>query len=115
MNKIRKGDQVIVLTGRDKGKRGTVVQRVDADHLVVEGVNVAKKHVKPNPLKGTTGGVVDKVMPIHQSNVAIFNASTGKADRVGIKLQDDGNKVRDAGAAHHQDHTEHGCERGGGG
>jgi large subunit ribosomal protein L24 len=94
MNKIRKGDQVIVLTGRDKGKRGTVVQRVDADHLVVEGVNVAKKHVKPNPLKGTTGGVVDKVMPIHQSNVAIFNASTGKADRVGIKLQDDGNKVR---------------------
>ena len=65
MNKIRKGDQVIVLTGRDKGKRGTVVQRVDADHLVVEGVNVAKKHVKPNPLKGTTGGVVDKVMPIH--------------------------------------------------
>ena len=94
MNKIRKGDQVIVLTGRDKGKRGSVVQRVDADHLVVEGVNVAKKHVKPNPLKGTTGGVVDKVMPIHQSNVAIFNASTGKADRVGIKLQDDGNKVR---------------------
>ena len=94
MNKIRKGDQVIVLTGRDKGKRGTVVQRVDADHLVVEGVNVAKKHVKPNPMKGTTGGVVDKVMPIHQSNVAIFNASTGKADRVGIKLQDDGNKVR---------------------
>ena len=94
MNKIRKGDRVIVLTGRDKGKRGTVVQRVDADHLVVEGVNVAKKHVKPNPLKGTTGGVVDKVMPIHQSNVAIFNASTGKADRVGIKLQDDGNKVR---------------------
>jgi large subunit ribosomal protein L24 len=94
MNKIRKGDQVIVLTGRDKGKRGTVVQRVDADRLVVEGVNVAKKHVKPNPLKGTTGGVVDKVMPIHQSNVAIFNASTGKADRVGIKLQDDGNKVR---------------------
>ena len=94
MNKIRKGDQVIVLTGRDKGKRGTVSERVDADHLIVDGVNVAKKHVKPNPLKGTTGGVVDKVMPIHQSNVAIFNASTGKADRVGIKLQDDGNKVR---------------------
>ena len=94
MNKIRKGDPVIVLTGRDKGKRGTVAQRVGADYLVVDGVNVAKKHVKPNPLKGTTGGVVDKTMPIHQSNVAIFNAATGKADRVGIKLQDDGKKVR---------------------
>jgi large subunit ribosomal protein L24 len=94
MNKIRKGDQVIVTTGRDKGKRGTVTQRVDADHIVVEGVNVAKKHVKPNPLKGTTGGVVDKTMPIHQSNVAIFNAATGKGDRVGIKLLADGKKVR---------------------
>ena len=94
MNKIRKGDQVIVLTGRDKGKRGTVSERVDADHLIVDGVNVAKKHVKPNPMKGTTGGVVDKTMPIHQSNVAIFNAKTGKADRVGIKLAEDGKKVR---------------------
>jgi len=94
MNKIRKGDQVIVLTGRDKGKRGTVSERVDADHLIVDGVNVAKKHVKPNPMKGTTGGVVDKTMPIHQSNVAIFNALTGKADRVGIKLAEDGKKVR---------------------
>ena len=94
MNKIRKGDQVIVLTGRDKGKRGTVTQRVDADHLIVEGVNVVKKHVKPNPLKGTTGGIVDKTMPIHQSNVAIFNPATGKADRVGVKLQADGKKVR---------------------
>ncbi len=86
MNKIRKGDQVIVISGRDKGKRGTVSLRVDEDHIVVDGVNVAKKHVKPNPLKGTTGGVVDKVMPIHQSSVAIYNAATGKADRVGIKL-----------------------------
>ena len=86
MNKIRKGDQVIVTTGRDKGKRGTVSLRVDEDHIVVEGVNVAKKHVKPNPMKGTTGGVVDKVMPIHQSNVAIFNPKTGKADRVAIRL-----------------------------
>jgi large subunit ribosomal protein L24 len=94
MNKIRKGDEVIVLTGRDKGKRGTVTARVDADHVLVEGVNVAKKHVKPNPMKGTTGGVVDKLMPIHQSNVAIFNANTGKADRVGIKLLEDGKKVR---------------------
>ncbi|MEB2351414.1 MAG: 50S ribosomal protein L24 [Burkholderiaceae bacterium] len=94
MNKIRKGDHVIVLTGRDKGKRGTVTSRVDAERLVVEGVNVVKKHVKPNPMKGTTGGVVDKTMPIHQSNVAIWNAATGKADRVGIKLQDDGRRVR---------------------
>jgi len=94
MNKIRKGDQVIVLTGRDKGKRGTVTLRVDEDHIVVEGVNVVKKHVKPNPMKGTTGGVIDKTMPIHQSNVAIYNASTGKADRVGIKVLADGKKTR---------------------
>lgn len=94
MNKIRKGDQVIVLTGRDKGKRGTVSLRVDADHVVVDGVNVVKKHVKPNPMKGTTGGVVDKTMPIHQSNVAIFNPATAKADRVGVKIQADGKKVR---------------------
>jgi len=86
MNKIRKGDPVIVLTGRDKGKRGTVKQRVSEDRLLVEGVNVVKKHVKPNPMKGTTGGVVDKTLPIHQSNIAIFNAATGKADRVGFKL-----------------------------
>jgi large subunit ribosomal protein L24 len=94
MNKIRTGDEVIVLTGRDKGKRGAVSQRVDADHIVVDGINVVKKHVKPNPMKGTTGGVVDKTMPIHQSNVAIFNAASGKADRVGIKLTADGKKVR---------------------
>jgi large subunit ribosomal protein L24 len=95
MNKIRKGDQVIVLTGRDKGKRGTVTQRVDDDHILVDGVNVVKKHVKPNPMKGTTGGVVDKTMPIHQSNVAIYNTTTGKADRVGIQLGTDAktNKV----------------------
>jgi large subunit ribosomal protein L24 len=94
MNKIRKGDQVIVLTGRDKGKRGTVTLRVDEDHIVVEGVNVVKKHVKPNPMKGTAGGVIDKTMPIHQSNVAIYNATTGKADRVGIKVLADGKKTR---------------------
>jgi large subunit ribosomal protein L24 len=94
MNKIRKGDQVIVLTGRDKGKRGTVSLRVDADHVVVEGINVVKKHAKPNPMKGTTGGVIDKTMPIHQSNVAIFNAATGKGDRVGVKVLEDGKKVR---------------------
>jgi large subunit ribosomal protein L24 len=94
MNKIRKGDQVIVLTGRDKGKRGTVSLRVDDDHVIVEGINVVKKHVKPNPMKGTTGGVVDKTMPINQSNVAIFNAATGKADRVGVKTLADGKRVR---------------------
>ena len=94
MNKIRKGDQVIVLTGRDKGKRGTVARRVDDDYLVVDGINVVKKHVKPNPMKGTTGGVIDKTMPIHQSNVAIWNAAASKADRVGIKLLDNGDKVR---------------------
>ena len=94
MNKIRKGDEVIILTGRDKGKRGTVSLRVDADHVVVDGINVVKKHVRPNPLKGTVGGIVDKTMPIHQSNVAIFNPASGKADRVGIKLLADGKKVR---------------------
>ena len=94
MNKIRKGDQVIVLTGRDKGKRGTVSQRVDETHVLVDGINVVKKHVKPNPMKGTTGGVVDKTLSIHQSNVAIFNPATGKADRVGVKFLADKTKVR---------------------
>ena len=94
MNKIRKGDQVIVTTGRDKGKRGTVTERVDEQLLIIEGINVVKKHVKPNPLKGTTGGVIDKTMPIQQSNVALFNPATGKADRVGIKTLADGKKVR---------------------
>ncbi len=94
MNKIRKGDEVIVITGRDKGKRGKVVLRADADHVVVEGINVVKKHAKPNPMKGITGGIVDKTMPIHQSNVAIFNPAAGKADRVGIKVLEDGKKVR---------------------
>jgi len=94
MNKIRKGDQVIVLAGRDKGKRGVVTLRKDDDHLLVEGVNLVKKHTKPNPMAGTTGGIVEKALPIHQSNVAIYNAATGKADRVGVKLLADGKKVR---------------------
>jgi large subunit ribosomal protein L24 len=94
MKKIRKGDQVVVTTGRDKGKRGKVTQRVDEQYLVVEGVNIVKKHVKPNPMKGTTGGVIDKTMPIHQSNVAIWNGAAGKADRVAIKLLEGGRKVR---------------------
>jgi large subunit ribosomal protein L24 len=93
MNKIRKNDEVIVLTGKDKGKRGVVQQWVDADRVVVAGINVAKKAVKPNPMTGTTGGIIDKVMPIHVSNVALFNAATGKADRVGFKIVD-GTKVR---------------------
>ncbi|MEN9472057.1 MAG: hypothetical protein RLZZ495_146 [Pseudomonadota bacterium] len=94
MNKIRKGDEVIIITGRDKGKKGVVSLRKDDSHLVVEGVNIVKRHTKPNPLKGLTGGVVEKAMPIHQSNVAIFNAATGKADRVGIKVLADGKRVR---------------------
>ena len=94
MNKIRKGDQVIVLAGRDKGKRGVVSLRKDDSHLVVEGINLVKKHTKPNPMAGSQGGIVEKTMPIHQSNVAIFNTATGKADRVGIKVLADGSKVR---------------------
>jgi large subunit ribosomal protein L24 len=94
MNKIRKGDTVVVLTGRDKGKRGVVSLRKDDSHLIVDGVNVVKKHTKPNPMAGTTGGIVEKAMPIHQSNVAIYNAATGKADRVGVKMLADGSKVR---------------------
>jgi large subunit ribosomal protein L24 len=94
MEKIRKGDEVIVITGRDKGKRGTVSARVDERHLLVDGINVVKKHAKPNPMKGVTGGIVDKTMPIDQSNVLLFNPATGKGDRVGFKLLDDGAKVR---------------------
>jgi large subunit ribosomal protein L24 len=94
MNKIVKGDDVIVITGRDKGKRGKVVLRSDEDRVVVEGINIVKKHAKPNPMKGVVGGIVEKTMSIHQSNVAIYNAATGKADRVGIKQLADGKKVR---------------------
>ena len=94
MNKIRKGDEIIVIAGRDKGKRGTVSLRVDADRVVVDGIYLVKKHAKPNPMKGVTGGIVEKAMPIQQSNVAIFNKATGKADRVGIKTLQDGTRVR---------------------
>ena len=94
MNKIRKGDEVIVIAGRDKGKRGTITQRKDDSYLLIDGINMVKKHAKPNPLKGISGGIIEKNMPIHQSNIAIFNAATGKADRVGIKLLADGKKVR---------------------
>ncbi|WP_269531235.1 50S ribosomal protein L24 [Chitinimonas sp. BJYL2] len=94
MNKIRKGDEVVVITGKDKGKRGTVLRVLVGDKVVVEGVNIVKKHQKPNPVRGVAGGVVDKTMPMHVSNIAIFNKATQKADRVGFKLLDDGKKVR---------------------
>jgi large subunit ribosomal protein L24 len=94
MDKIRKGDDVVVITGKDKGKRGTVLNRVDEERLVVEGINRVKKHVKPNPMKGQPGGIVEKEMPIHVSNVALFNPASKKADRVGFKMLDDGRKVR---------------------
>jgi large subunit ribosomal protein L24 len=92
MQKIRKGDEVIVLTGRDKRRRGTVLN-VDGDRVIVEGINMVKKHVRPNPMAGSQGGIVDKTMPIHVSNVALFNAETEKADRVSIS-EVDGKKVR---------------------
>ena len=94
MSRIRKVDEVIALAGRDKGKRGTVLRRVDAEHVVVEGVNRVKKNQRPNPMKGVTGGIVDKDLPIHISNVALFNPATKKADRVGVKRLQDGRKVR---------------------
>jgi large subunit ribosomal protein L24 len=94
MERIRKGDNIVVIAGRDKGKRGTVLRRVDKDHVVVEGVNRVKKHQRPNPMKGQTGGIVDKDMPIHISNVALFNAQTQKADRIAVKVLEDGRKVR---------------------
>src|SRR4051812_12559803 len=94
MQKIRKGDDVIVITGKDKGKRGSVSRIVDAEHVLVAGANVVKKHQKPNPMKGLTGGLVNQEMPLHVSNVAIFNPATQKADRVGTKVLEDGRKVR---------------------
>jgi large subunit ribosomal protein L24 len=94
VDKIRKGDEVVVIAGRDKGKRGVVLSRADDSHLVVEGINLVKKHQRPNPMKGQTGGIVDKTMPIDQSNVMLFNPATGKGDRVGFKVLEDGRKVR---------------------
>jgi large subunit ribosomal protein L24 len=94
MKRIKKGDEVIVLAGRDKGKRGMVLRRVDAQHVVVEGVNRVKKHQRPNPMKGEQGGIVDKDLPIHVSNIALFNPATQKGDRAGVKTLQDGRKVR---------------------
>ena len=93
--RIRKGDEVIVLAGRSRGQRGSVLE-VDAerDRVVVEGVNVVKRHTRPNPQKGTSGGIIEKEMPIHVSNVALFNPITGKGDRIGIRTMEDGRKVR---------------------
>ena len=94
MNKIRKGDEVVVIAGRDKGKRGKVSVRHSETHVIVDGINTVKKHAKPNSMKGETGGIIEKTMPIHQSNIAIFNAVSGKADRVGVKVTADGKRVR---------------------
>ena len=94
MEKIRKGDEVVVLTGKDRGRRGTVLRRVDERSLLVEGINRVKKHQRPNPMKGQQGGIVEKEMPIDISNVALFNPATSKGDRVGIKTLEDGAKVR---------------------
>jgi large subunit ribosomal protein L24 len=95
MRKIKKGDEVIVITGKDKGRRGQIIRVLAADNkVVVQNVNVAKRHTKPNPARGVSGGIVEKEMPIDVSNVAIFNASTGKGDRVGIRVLEDGRKAR---------------------
>ena len=94
MRKIKKGDNVVVITGRDKGKRGEVSRVVDADHVVVNGVNTAKRHTRPNPLKNQPGGIVTRELPIHVSNVAIWNPVTQKPDRVGFRTLEDGRKVR---------------------
>lgn len=94
MSKIRKGDEVILTTGKDKGKRGTVLRVLDTGHVVVEGVNKVKKHTRPNPMKGINGGIIDKEMPVDISNVALFNSATQMGDRVGFKVLEDGRKVR---------------------
>jgi len=94
MRKIRKGDNVVVIAGRDKGKRGDVASIVDDSHVIVNGVNQAKRHTKPNPMKNQPGGIVTKEVPIHVSNVAIWNPVTQKPDRIGFRLMEDGRKLR---------------------
>ncbi|NDU86720.1 MAG: 50S ribosomal protein L24 [Ferrovum sp.] len=94
MRKLRKGDEVVAIAGKDKGKRGTIREMVDADGVIVEGLNRVRKHVRPNPAKGEQGGIIDKEMTLHISNVALFNPATQKADRVGIRILEDGKKVR---------------------
>jgi large subunit ribosomal protein L24 len=94
MNKIRKGDEVIVITGRDRGRRGTVLQVFSDQRVLVEGINIAKKHQKGNPQQGIEGGIVDKAMPIDVSNVQVFNPKAKKGDRVGVRLNKDGSRER---------------------
>jgi len=94
MKKIRKGDKVVVRIGRDKGKQGTVLKVLENDRVLVENVNVVKRHTRPNPAKNVTGGIVQKEAPIHVSNVMLFNGAAGKGERVGIKTLEDGRKVR---------------------
>jgi large subunit ribosomal protein L24 len=94
MNKIRKGDEVVVIAGKDKGRRGTVLQVFENDRVLVEGVNVAKKHQKPNPNAGVQGGIVDQEMALDISNVLVFNPKTKKGERVGIRVNEDGSKER---------------------
>lgn len=94
MRKIRKGDDVIIITGKDKGKRGTVLRIVDIDLVIVEGANKVKKHQRPNPNKGTTGGIVEMESPIQISNVAIYNPATRKADRIGFKTLEGKGRIR---------------------
>lgn len=94
MNKIRKGDEVVVLAGKDRGRRGTVLRRVDDERLLVEGINRVKKHTRPNPMKGEVGGIVEKEAPIHVSNVALFNPASQKGERVGVRTLEDGRKAR---------------------
>lgn len=94
MRKIKKGDEVIVLAGRDKGKRGSVLRVLGDDRVVVENLNMVKRHTKPNPQRAEAGGILDKEMPMHVSNVALYNSDVGKADRVGFKFLEDGRKVR---------------------
>jgi len=94
MNKIRKGDEVIVTTGKDKGRRGTVLEVFVDERVLVEGVNLAKKHIKPNPNIGEMGGIKDKAMPMDISNVLVFNPKSKKGERVGFRVEKDGSKVR---------------------
>lgn len=94
MNKIKKGDEVIVTTGKDKGRRGTVLDAFDDGRVLVEGVNIAKKHTKPNPNIGEAGGIKDKAMPIEHSNVMVFNPKSKKGERIGFRVEKDGTKVR---------------------
>lgn len=94
MKRIKKGDEVVIIAGKDKGRRGTVLEIGDNDRVLVEGINIAKKHLKPNPNQGVEGGIVDRAMPIHISNIAVFNPKSKKADRIGFRVNDDGTKER---------------------